>query len=99
MEAFGIARPDGMECRHLDGNPTNNALSNLAWGTRQQNIMDYIQKNGKHMGKRATPVEVARKIKQDYDGSHGIGRRLAKKYGVHECVVSGIITGACFKYL
>jgi len=28
------------ECRHLDGNPSNNSLTNLEWGTRQQNTDD-----------------------------------------------------------
>lgn len=32
--------PEGMECRHLDGNPANNHVSNLVWGTRSQNILD-----------------------------------------------------------
>ena len=31
---------ENQECRHLDGNPKNNKLSNLSWGTRQQNIDD-----------------------------------------------------------
>ena len=29
-----------MECRHLDGDPTNNNLDNLAWGTVQENRAD-----------------------------------------------------------
>lgn len=32
--------PEGMECRHLDGNAKNNNLSNLAWGTRDDNVED-----------------------------------------------------------
>jgi hypothetical protein len=28
------------EVRHLDGNPKNNSIANLAWGTRQQNASD-----------------------------------------------------------
>jgi len=30
----------GQECRHLDGNPANNNLSNLRWGTKQENVLD-----------------------------------------------------------
>jgi hypothetical protein len=33
----------GQECRHLDGNPRNNCLSNLAWGTRSENVRDAIR--------------------------------------------------------
>lgn len=32
--------PEGMQCRHLDGNPGNNRLDNLAWGTTEENIED-----------------------------------------------------------
>lgn len=36
------ARPDGMEVLHLDHDPKNNALGNLAYGTRSENLkMDY----------------------------------------------------------
>jgi hypothetical protein len=36
-----IGPPDiNEECRHLDGNPTNNSLTNLAWGTHQENVND-----------------------------------------------------------
>jgi hypothetical protein len=35
--------PDGMECRHLDGNPANSALSNLAWGTHLENEADKLR--------------------------------------------------------
>lgn len=40
LEAFSRPRPKGMECRHLDGNPTNNVIGNLVWGTRSDNQLD-----------------------------------------------------------
>jgi hypothetical protein len=42
LEAFIGPCPDGMECRHLDGDPGNNRLENLCWGTPQQNADDRI---------------------------------------------------------
>jgi len=33
----------GEEARHLDGNPSNNCLANLEWGTHQQNADDRWQ--------------------------------------------------------
>lgn len=38
--AFLGPRPDGQETRHLDGDKTNNVLSNLAYGTPKQNMED-----------------------------------------------------------
>ncbi|MFI9244210.1 NUMOD4 motif-containing HNH endonuclease [Streptomyces sp. NPDC053086] len=38
--AFLGPRPIGLEIRHLDGNPLNCALSNLAYGTHGENVRD-----------------------------------------------------------
>lgn len=40
LEVFFGPCPEGMECRHLDGNPGNNRLDNLAWGTKKENQAD-----------------------------------------------------------
>ncbi len=40
LSAFVEPRPKGKECRHLDGDPTNNHLTNLVWGTRSENMKD-----------------------------------------------------------
>lgn len=40
LTAFVGPAPEGMECRHLDGNPSNNRLANLRWGTHQENMAD-----------------------------------------------------------
>jgi hypothetical protein len=42
-ELFNGPCPEGQECRHLDGNPTNNRASNLAWGTPTDNSRDKIE--------------------------------------------------------
>lgn len=38
--AFLGAPPAGLEVRHLDGNPLNAALTNLAYGTKAENMAD-----------------------------------------------------------
>jgi len=40
LEAFIGMRPQGCETRHLDSDKSNNALSNLAWGTARENMED-----------------------------------------------------------
>jgi len=40
LEAFCGPKPPQMECRHLDGNPLNNHIDNLKWGTRKENAHD-----------------------------------------------------------
>ncbi len=50
--AFKGPCPEGMEVRHLDGNPGNKRLNNLEYGTRQDNRRDAIL----HGTTRAKPV-------------------------------------------
>lgn len=42
LESFVSPRPEGRVARHLDGNPSNNHLSNLAWGTHSENGHDAV---------------------------------------------------------
>lgn len=43
LKAFCGTAPAGMQCCHKDGNPLNNRLDNLRWGTKQSNIDDMIR--------------------------------------------------------
>lgn len=43
LNAFVGPCPEGMQCRHLDGIPHNNLLSNLCWGTPIENAHDKIR--------------------------------------------------------
>lgn len=40
LEAFVGPRPEGMECRHLNGNGSDNRIANLRWGTPAENTLD-----------------------------------------------------------
>lgn len=41
-EAFIGTRPEGFEVCHNDGNPANNHVSNLRYGTRSENVLDEV---------------------------------------------------------
>lgn len=53
MLAFVGPYPEGMEIRHLDSNPRNNALTNLTYGTRKENARDRVE-NGTDKNARKT---------------------------------------------
>lgn len=40
LETFVGPRPEGRQCRHLNGNPLDNRLENLAWGTSLEDTAD-----------------------------------------------------------
>lgn len=52
-EAFIGPRPDGLEVRHLDGDPANCQLSNLRHGTPSENAYDRVR-HGTHGMARKT---------------------------------------------
>lgn len=49
---FGQGAPD-TEVLHIDGNPANNMVENLRWGTKSENVRDQV-KHGVHPESRKT---------------------------------------------
>lgn len=47
LDAFVGPKPPGHEGCHGDGNPANNRLDNLRWGTRSDNVQDAVR-HGTH---------------------------------------------------
>lgn len=50
--AFLGPRPDGLVNRHLDGDKTNNRLSNLTYGTHRENNLDTVAHGAHHLASR-----------------------------------------------
>ena len=81
MEAFVGPRPEGMECRHLDGDGSNNKLDNLVWGTRSSNHEDKV-KHGNHWKAKLDPEKV--KLIRESNKSD---RQLSLEYKVLEVTI------------
>lgn len=102
LEAFVGPCPLGMQCRHKDGDRTNNSLSNLAWGTPKENTTDKFRHGTMLMGmqvatSRLTDSDVL-KIKELQSG--GLGhRKIAKLYGVSRSAIQAVCTGKSWKHL
>lgn len=52
LEAFVGPRPDGQVARHLNGNPQDGRLVNLAWGTWEENAQDSLRHGTNMYAKR-----------------------------------------------
>lgn len=93
MLAFSGPCPIGMEVLHADGDPKNNALSNLRYGTRSENNLDVTRHN-----RRKVTVQDIRDIRQR--SAHGEkGVALAQEYGVCHSQISNIINYVHYKQL
>lgn len=57
LETFAGPCPPDMECRHLDGNRSNNALSNLRWGTKLENEADKDRHGKRPRGRRKAKLQ------------------------------------------
>jgi hypothetical protein len=96
MQAFHGLRPRGLEVRHLDGDKTNNALTNLEYATRSRNLLD--KKWHRDDPKRLRAADVL-DIKRRLDGPRGTGRILAREFGVTDAAISAIKHGINHKHM
>jgi len=97
LMAFIGPRPEGWECRHLDGDKANNRLENLQWGTSKENAADAKRHGTRLVGSRQTQaklteadvLEIRRRAKE---GRGGVQGELAVEYGVSDTIISHIVT-------
>lgn len=79
LSAFVGPRPSGAVTRHLNGNPTDNRLTNLCWGTQSENLRDRIR--------HGTDPQAAKTVcpqGHSYD-EHNTYLRLTGSYRSREC--------------
>lgn len=96
LEAFVGPCPEGMQCRHLDGNPQNNHVSNLCWGTAKENAGDkrrhgtQVHLCGEKSGSAKLTFEEVCEIRDlALDESYS-QREIAKMYETTQANVSSI---------
>ena len=96
-EAFLGPRPSGQEVRHLNGVPTDNRVSNLAYGTRSENHRDCYVYGGKH-GRGKLSKDQVLEIKALL--ASGVRQTdIAKQFGVNDGTIHHIRTGKNFSYI
>lgn len=91
--AYTGPRPEGQECRHLDGNPRHNHAANLTWGTRTENMRDKAlhgtERYGEDKPNHIITADQARAIRGDGRPSRAVGR----DYGISHTAVLRIRRG------
>ena len=103
LEAFVGPRPDGMQCRHLNGVRTDNSLENLSWGTRQQNYADSVIHGTSSRGERNGLSRLTARDVADIRCRHASGSitqyALANEYCVSHTTMGRIIQRRMWKHV
>ena len=94
MDAFEGPPQPGHQVRHLDNNPSNNRISNLAYGTVQQNANDRMNaghyfRGGRHHASKLTN-EQADQIRSLRSSGEKV-KNLAGTFGVSVSTIQSII--------
>lgn len=102
LEAFIGVCPQGAECRHLNGNPKNNNLSNLRWGTPRENQRDKLRHGTDNRGERNGQSKLTEALVLEIRERRRCGeplKSLVKAFGVTDVTVSQIATGQRWRHL
>lgn len=91
MEAFVGPRPNGAHVRHLNGEPADNRLVNLTYGTPKENHDDMVrhgrQARGSGIPQARLDEAAVAEIRRLYATGGYRHRDLAEIYGVHVATV------------
>jgi hypothetical protein len=102
LEAFVGTCPDGMEARHLNGDPSDNRVENLCWGTKQEQTDDKRRHGTVVFGEL---VKSSKLTTDDVRAVHGHvrdgmkKRDVAKAMGVSPSVITDISNGKSWRHV
>jgi len=109
LETFVGPCPLGMECRHLDGNPKNNRLENLKWGTHKENVQDSIghgtsfnvgkDRKGSMCGASKLNEMQIRIILRLLEDGYLTQQEIGEIFGVAQNTISSIKLGVNWKHI
>jgi hypothetical protein len=102
ISAFVGPPPPGMECCHNDGDPSNNTLGNLRWGTHSDNMRDacahgtFVNNSAKLRDADVLRIRSCY-VRSSYNVSNT--RELAKEFGVSLGTIRGVISKSCWAHI
>jgi len=94
--------PDGLQCRHLDGNPSNNHVLNLVWGTSLENQRDKILHGRVNQGENNGHAKLTKddvKIIRSRLANGELHETIANEFNVHAGTVSKIARRETWKHI
>lgn len=100
--AFIGAPPEGCEVSHVDGDRSNNDVSNLMYETRKDNLSRKIDHGTAFIGRNSSNAklsdELVAEIKSLYKTGQYRQRDLAEMYNTSQSNISFIVRGKTWQY-
>lgn len=97
----GAARNDQYVACHNDGNPANNRLVNLRWGTQSSNQADRVLHGTSNRGERNHTAQLTwdkvREIRRRHSTEEVSMRELARQYSVGHTTIINIVNNKTWK--
>jgi hypothetical protein len=102
LTSFRGPRPPGLVCRHLDGNPINNRLDNLAWGTWEENEADKLRHGtrarGESQGHSRFKEEEVKAIRLLAANGFSL-RKLGRMFDANYTTIGGIVQRKSWRHI
>jgi len=102
LETFVGPCPEGMFARHLDGDKYNNVITNLAWGTREENDRDkmlhgHFERGETHHDAKLTNKDIPDILRRLNESESCVS--IAKDYNVHNGTINRIKQGKMWQHV
>lgn len=102
LEVFVGPCPEGMVCRHLNGNAGDNSVGNLTWGTQLDNIADAVahgtKPKGAQLWQSKFTVEIVKEIMARAQAGEDL-LKVARSYGVTKAAVRAVLNGLSWNHV
>lgn len=103
LTAFVGTCPEGMECCHNDGNPSNNRVENLRWDTHAENQRDRNKHGTDNRGERhwrcLLTAEQVIEIRKRYRNGETNKQQLAAIYSVSDGTIRSLLSRKSWRHI
>jgi hypothetical protein len=100
LEAFVGPAPNGAEGRHLDGDPSHNAVDNLSWGTRSESVVSALKRGRAPRGSSKFNAKLSEQQIPSIRAAMATDSyaEIARRHGVTEATIRQVRDGKTWRH-